>query len=74
MESRTPDLLHAMQALYQLSYDPNEAEKLIQALVSNKGFHSELRGFFSRANPDKNPKMRLGCRRRVWGRPQGIAL
>lgn len=24
MESRTPDLLHAMQALYQLSYDPAE--------------------------------------------------
>ena len=26
-ESRTPDLLHAMQALYQLSYNPEDAHK-----------------------------------------------
>ena len=26
MESRTPDLLHAMQALYQLSYDPEDGK------------------------------------------------
>ena len=29
MESRTPDLLHAMQALYQLSYDPKSGTNLI---------------------------------------------
>src|SRR5690606_4443235 len=32
MESRTPDLLHAMQALYQLSYDPVGTENLVQPL------------------------------------------
>jgi hypothetical protein len=37
MESRTPDLLHAMQALYQLSYDPNEAVKLTHLRDSSKG-------------------------------------
>jgi hypothetical protein len=37
MESRTPDLLHAMQALYQLSYDPNEAVKLTLPDASYKG-------------------------------------
>ncbi len=36
MESRTPDLLHAMQALYQLSYDPLGLVKLIPPRGSDK--------------------------------------
>jgi hypothetical protein len=50
-----------MQALYQLSYDPNEAEKLIHALVPNKGFPCESSGFFFCDTPEENSENSREC-------------
>ena len=36
-ESRTPDLLHAMQALYQLSYNPEDAHKYRMSCCACQG-------------------------------------
>jgi hypothetical protein len=35
MEIRTPDLLHAMQALYQLSYSPSRGGQRALSLAAN---------------------------------------
>ncbi len=43
MESRTPDPLHAMQVLYQLSYDPTRGRKLIQTGHSSKAIDKMLK-------------------------------
>ena len=42
MGSRTPDLLHAMQALYQLSYIPVGAWDFIVHLGNTSLFRAEL--------------------------------
>ena len=46
-ESRTPDLLHAMQALYQLSYNPEDAHKYRMNYCACQGhFEKNLMKFF----------------------------
>ncbi len=46
-ESRTPDLLHAMQALYQLSYNPEDALKYRMNYCTCQGWMSKKMKFFS---------------------------
>ena len=46
-ESRTPDLLHAMQALYQLSYNPEDAHKYRMNRCTCQGWMSKKMKFFS---------------------------
>ena len=47
-ESRTPDLLHAMQALYQLSYNPKDAHKYRMKCCTCQGNILKKMKFFSK--------------------------
>ena len=54
-ESRTPDLLHAMQALYQLSYNPEDAHKYrMNCCACQEYLEKKLLKFFDRHGFDNH--------------------